>query len=52
MVKISMPDIKKLKFLAICFNGTDGNALVNSWIVSIISSFFISSFNDALYNFL
>ena len=25
MVKISMPDIKKLKFFAICFNGTDNN---------------------------
>ena len=25
MVKISIPDIKKLKFFAICFNGTDKN---------------------------
>ena len=25
MVKISMPDIKKLKFFAMCFNGTDKN---------------------------
>ena len=50
MVKISIPDIKKLKFFAICFNGTDKNVgkVDNFFSLSPIVMYLPNKLQDAI----